>query len=114
MERETARLLKNTAIWMILVLITGGSIGLTERFFGKPASLIVGASILSGFMYWDFLKRKSAEDTTKQIFELLKANRDNSSINSSLKINLPISSFKLQQPTTSFQYRQINATAYSR
>lgn len=38
MERETARLLKNTAIWMILVLITGGSIGLTERFFGKPAS----------------------------------------------------------------------------
>ena len=38
MERETARLLKNTAIWIILVLITGGSIGLTERFFGKPAS----------------------------------------------------------------------------
>ena len=111
MERETARLLKNTAIWMILVLITGGSIGLTERFFGKPASLIVGASILSGFMYWDFLKRKSAEDTTRQIFELLKANRDNSSKNSSLKNKS--TNFKLQQPTTSFQYRQINATAYS-
>ena len=78
MERETARLLKNTAIWMILILITGGSIGLTERFFGKPASLIVGASILSGFMYWDFLKRKSAEDTTRQIFELSKDNRKNS------------------------------------
>lgn len=102
MERETARLLKNTAIWMILVLITGGSIGLTERFFGKPASLIVGASILSGFMYWDFLKRKSAEDTTRQIFELLKANRDNSSINSSLKNKS--TNFKLQTSAANYQF----------
>lgn len=102
MERETARLLKNTAIWIILVLITGGSIGLTERFFGKPASLIVGASILSGFMYWDFLKRKSAEDTTRQIFELLKANRDNSSINSSLKNKS--TNFKLQTSAANYQF----------
>lgn len=102
MERETARLLKNTAIWIILVLITGGSIGLTERFLGKPASLIVGASILSGFMYWDFLKRKSAEDTTKQIFELLKANRDNSSINSSLKNKS--TNFKLQTSAANYQF----------
>ena len=102
MERETARLSKNTAIWIILVLITGGSIGLTERFLGKPVSLIVGASILSGFIYWDFLKRKSAEDTTRQIFELLKAKRDNSSINSSLKNKS--TNFKLQTSAANYQF----------
>ena len=110
MERETARLLKNTAIWIILVPITGGSIGLTERFFGKPASLIVGASILSGFMYWDFLKRKSAEDTTRQIFELLKANRDNSSIKRYNHSSLSIRSIKTLYGSTKNLYSMIFGT----